>query len=572
MVMPDNNVRCQWDPISLTYSAEDKERELPLRLLVLGRFSAQPTPLENIEPTPVTRASLDAVLRELAPTLSLTVADRLLPDAGARVVRIPLQGLADFGPDRLIEQVPELKAVLALIEQLRSGQAPTAPQLTPMLITLGWQEGREADDLWRDYAIAELYLRLGQQLDELLHHRDFQALEANWRALALIAGQLGDGQECRLDILDLDKSALQEDFRGHPNADETLLYRTLYTREFGQYGGEPYTAVLAAYAFGPGAADIELLRDIAGVAAAAHAPFIADAGPDFFELGRFEMLSDTSSLPDIQRGPRFAKWRSFLSEDATRYIALLLPRLLVRVPYDYRSGSVGARVGALAYRENISRRHTDCLWGSAALGFAGCLIRSYQRFRICVDVVGPVGGRLEGLPRTDDKPWHPTEIQLTERKEAELSELGFMPIAVARAHGYSGFNSAHSIHWGAIEPSEARRNDKHSLGLRLGAQLPYVFLISRIAHYLKVIQRDMLGTVTSPAEMETQLNTWLRRYVSDMENPAAGMRSQRPLRQAQLTVREEGGVYRMHLSVSPHTKHLGADFSLSLDSGLGRPQ
>ena len=563
--MLDDNTAARWDPVRMRYTVEDREQELPLRLLVLGRFSIGAARLETLEPVAISADSLDAALRERCRELTLVVPDRLLTADGERCLQLQLRALRDFEPDRLVRHVPELRAVTELIDQLRAGQPPGDAALRPVLTDIGWQPGMEGDDLWRDYAVAELHSRLSQQLDALLHQPDFQSLEANWRGLALIADQLGEDRSCRLDILDLDKDSLREDFRSRPSADETLLFHTLYTREFGQYGGEPYTAVLAAYTFGPGNADVALLRNIAAVAAAAHAPFIAEASPELFGLRRFDELADAGSLPDTQRGPRYAKWRALLRMEASRYLALVLPRVLLRAPYDYRHGNVQS----LAYRENISRHQTDCLWGSAAFGFAGCLIRSHRRFHVCVDVVGPTGGRLHGLPQAEQTPLYPAEVQLSERKEAELAELGLMPVAVARAHGYLGFNSAHSLHWGRRKARRTEGTDAHGLGLQLGAQLPYLFLISRIAHYLKVIQRDMIGTVTSPAEMETQLNTWLRRYVSDMENPTPAIRSQRPLREAQLTVSDDNGNYRMHLDVSPHTKHLGAEFALTLDTSSG---
>lgn len=572
--MVDERLRtAEWDPITLTYASEGEEIELPLRLLVLGRFSAGEQQDRMPVPVPVGAGSIDPLLSDFAPELRLSVPDRLVDGGGTRDFHFVFRALEDFTPDRLVEASPDLAAVQALIDKLRRNDASAPPaELASVLTELGWEPGRQQDAAWCVYAAAELGHRLGRQLDELLHHPEFQALEANWRGLALIAAQLDNRSECRLDLLDLDKEALRDDFRSHASADESLLFQTLYTREFGQYGGEPYAAVLAAYSFGPGNADIELLRAIASVAAAAHAPFIADADAAFFNLQHYEQLADASSLADIQRGARFAKWHGLVEEDDTRYVALTAPRVLLRAPYDYRRGDM-----RVAYRESIAHRHTHCLWGSAALAFAGCLLRSYQRYRVCVDVVGPLGGRLEGLPVLEPdlrgEPVYPVEVQLSERKEAELAELGFMPLTVARAHGYLSFNSAHSIHWGALSSDLGRRNDSESLGLRLGAQLPYVFLVSRIAHYLKVIQRDMLGSVHSPAEMEAELNTWLRRYVSDVENPSPAVRARRPLRHAELSVQEDTTAdrYRLHLKVIPHAKHLGADFSLSLESRLGKP-
>ncbi len=564
----------EWDPLTLTYSFDGEEVELPMRLLVIGRFSTTPITARKREPMPVTAATFDAVMRDLAPTLHLTVADRLLEAGESRDLEIPIRALDDFSPESLARQVPVLAAVFRLMRRLRAGDLSTADagDEAQLLVALGFEPER-ADSLWREYAIAELADRLGRQLDEILHHPDLQALEANWRGLRMIADQISDEMHCRLDLLDIARDDLLEDFRTHADADASLLFQTIHAREFGQYGGEPYAAVVAAYQFGPGAADLELLRHVAQVCAYAHAPFIAGAAPAMFGLQRFDELVDATSLPEQKRSSRFAKWRGFVDEEMTRYIALTAPRVLLRAPY----GRGEHAETTFGYREDVTRDHDHGLWGVAAFAFAGSLVRSFERYRVCVDIVGHSGGRVQGLPALVDEIDHgsayPVEVLLSERKEAELADLGFMPLAVARARGDLVFNSAHSLHWAAVEADRKRREDPESLGLRLGAQLPYIFLISRIAHYLKVIQRDMIGTLRTEAEMETELQGWLRRYVSDVENPAPALRARRPLRKAELRITDEeggGSSYRMHLDLVPHTRFMSTEYSLSLEGRLGK--
>lgn len=570
----DRSQYAEWDPLTLTYAFDGEEVELPMRLLVVGRFSTTPF-LERVrEPVPVSPDTLNACVADLAPVLTLTVPDRLLDDGGSREIQLEMSAIEDFEPERLARSTPVLAAVLALMEQLRAGEPDSmqGSDESRLLEALGFDPAH-ADSLWRDYAIAELRDRLGRQLDEILHHPDFQTLEANWRGVCLILDQITDGMHCRVDLLDIAANDLLEDFRGQADPDAALLFQTLHAREFGQYGGEPYAAVVGAYEFGPGVDDIELLRRIAQVCAHAHAPFIAGAAPAMFGLHGFEELVEATSLPDLKRAPRHARWWGFVDAEITRYVGLTAPRVLLRKPW--RSGRDADT--SFSYRENISRDHAHALWGVAAFAFAGCLLRSFQHYRVCVDVVGPAGGRVTGLPRpeTDDSqgPTYPVEVLLSERKEAELAELGFMPLAVARAHDYIAFNSAHSLHWAAVDADVGRRDDPDSLGLRLGAQLPYMFLIARVAHYLKVIQRDMIGAQRSEAEMQSELHGWLRRYVSDVENPAPTLRARRPLRKAELKVFDEegdGSSYRMHLDLVPHTRYMSSEFSLSLDGRLGK--
>ena len=570
----DRHQYAEWDPLTLTYAFDGEEVELPMRLLVIGRFSTTPLVERVREPVPVAADTLNACVADLAPNLTLSVPDRLLDDGGSREVTLDIHSIEDFGPEQLVRRTPVLAAVLALIEQLRAGgpDVQEGSDEARLLTALNFDPAN-ADSLWRDYAIAELRDRLGRQIDEILHHPEFQTLEANWRGVCLILEQITDAMHCRVDLLDIAGEDLLEDFRGQADPDASLLFQTLHAREFGQYGGEPYAAVVGAYEFGPGVDDIDLLRRIARVCAHAHAPFIAAAAPAMFGLRSFDELVEATSLPDLKRAPHHARWWGFVDAEITRYVGLTAPRVLLRQPW----GGGRDSDTSFSYREDISRDHAHALWGGAAFAFAGCLLRSFQQYRVCVDIVGPAGGRVTGLPESAPEDsqgrTYPVEVLLSERKEAELAELGFMPLAVARAHDYIAFNSAHSVHWAAVDADAGRRDDPESLGLRLGAQMPYMFLIARVAHYLKVIQRDMIGTLRSAAEMENELHGWLRRYVSDVENPAPALRARRPLRKAELTVADQqgdGSSYQMHLDLVPHTRYMSSEFSLSLEGRLGK--
>lgn len=569
----------EWDPLSLTYAVDGEEVELPLRLLVLGCFS-KGRPLQGRSvPQPIAKDGIDQVMREVSPAIGLTVTDRLVDSRQSRDIDLEFQAIADFEPERIAQAVPVLSAVHALVEQLRNGcvGGNQESDSDALLRELGLPDvDSESAEIWRDYAIAELNDRMGRQIDEIIHHPMFQELEANWRSVELVLGDLDDNKQCRIDLLDISRDELLEDFRTAADAQDALLYQTVYAREFGQYGGQPYAAIIGSYEIGPSSTDVELLSYIARVCSYAHAPLIAAAAPAFFGLERFDELADATAITELRRAPRLAKWWSFVETDVARYIALTLPRILLRRPH----APDGDREQRFHYRENVTHDHAHGLWGSAAFAYAGCLLRSFRQFRVCVDIVGARGGRVHGLTNpVDEEPAHEAgpenrvEILLSEQKEAELAELGLIPLTVARAHQYAVFNSAHSVHWAAVESVAKRHNDPETLGLRLGAQLPYLFLISRVAHYLKVIQRDMVGTLRTEAEMETELDSWLRRYVSDVENPASKLRARRPLRMARLSVVDEegeGNAYRMHLDLVPHTRFMSSEFALSLESRLGK--
>jgi type VI secretion system protein ImpC len=562
-----------WDPLSLTYAVEGREVELPLRLLLVGRLTARGSGEGRATPVPVPARDVDSALRELAPRIEVTVPDRLTGGSEPLALTVDVHGMDDFLPGRLATNLPPLARMAEVMSRLRAGEPVAEAGLRDALT--GLEEGAEADTAaWRQYAIAELNGRLARQIDEILHHPAFQEVEANWRNVAMALAATGDDARCRIDLLDIGRDELLEDFRAAAGLEHSLLYQTVYTREFGQYGGEPYAALVGAYEFGPGAADVELLRHVAAVCARAHAPFIAGGAPALLGLRRFEELGDASSLLELRRAPRFARWRSLLDDPDTRYIGLTMPRVLLRRPHR----AADDPDAPFSYREDVTADRANGLWSVAAFAFVGCLVRSFRRYAVCVDVTGPEGGRLDGLPelageRDSTWPGHPIEVVLSERKEAELTELGFMPVAVARARDAVLFNAAASLHAGSPEAGIAGASERETLGLRLGVQLPYVFLVSRIAHYLKVIQRDMIGTQRTEAEMQAELDGWLRRYVSDVENPDPALRARRPLRMAQLSIRDDSGdgtAYEMHLDLVPHTRFMSAEFSLSLDSRLGK--
>jgi type VI secretion system protein ImpC len=306
-----------------------------------------------------------------------------------------------------------------------------------------------------------------------------------------------------------------------------------------------------------------------------HAPLIAAAGPQFFGLEDFRELPQLKDLQSILEGPQFAKWRAFRETEDARYVALTLPRFLLRLPY----GRDTKPVKAFGYEEEVSDSHARYLWGNAAFAFATRLTDSFAKYRWCTNIIGPLGGGT-----VEDLPLHqfeslgalqtkiPTEVLISDRREFELAEEGFIPLAMRKGSDNACFFSANSVqkpkYFGiSKEGREAETN------YRLGTQLPYMYVANRLAHYLKVIQRENIGTWKERSDLERELNTWIRQYVADQENPSAEIRSRRPLRQAQVTVEDvegEAGWYRVGLKVRPHFKYMGAYFTLSLVGKLDK--
>ncbi len=426
-----------------------------------------------------------------------------------------------------------------------------------------------------DEMIAEIDNKMSLQLDAILHNEQFQKLESAWRSLKYLVDKTNFRENIKIELLNVSKEDLLEDFEDSPEVPKSGLYKTVYTAEYGQFGGKPYGAMIGNYEFGPGPQDIKLLQYVASVGAMAHAPFIASAGPGFFGLEDFKKLPQLKDLKSIFEGPQYTKWQSFRESEDARYVALALPRFLLRLPY----GPDTQPVKAFNYDENVSASHDDYLWGNAAFTFASRLTDSFAKYRWCANIIGPMGGgAVEDLPLHQYEAMGavqakiPTEVLISERREFELAEEGFIGLTMRKGSDNAAFFSANSVQK-AKNFGISKEGKQAELNYKLGLQLPYMFVINRLAHYLKVIQRENIGTWKERTDLDRELNEWIRQYVADQENPSPTVRSRRPLRQAQVTVEDvegEPGWYRVGLKVRPHFKYMGADFTLSLVGKLDK--
>jgi type VI secretion system protein ImpC len=291
--------------------------------------------------------------------------------------------------------------------------------------------------------------------------------------------------------------------------------------------------------------------------------------PSFFGVNDYTELPNLKDLRSIFEGPQYIKWRALRESEDARYLGLTAPRFLLRPPYDPEENPVKA----FEYREDVSASHEHYCWGNTAFALATRMTDSFAKYRWAPNIIGPAsGGAVEDLPvhlyeafgQLEQK--IPTEVLVSDRKEFELAEEGFIALTMRKGSDNAAFFSANSVQKPKFfgiskEGKEAETNYK------LGIQLPYMFVINRLAHYLKVLQREQIGSWKERTDLERELNTWIRQYVADQENPPAEVRSRRPLRAAQITVADvEGdpGWYKVQLMVRPHFKYMGANFELSL--------
>ncbi len=419
--------------------------------------------------------------------------------------------------------------------------------------------------------IAQLERKITQQVDAVLHHPEFQALESGWRSIKLLVKQTPFNQNIKIEILNISLDDLREELDDAPETVKSGLYKLVYSREYGQFGGEPYGVILGNYYITPKGSDVRLMSKVASIAAMAHTPFIAAADADFFELDNMRDLASIVDIEDIHNTPRFAKWKRLRSTEDARYIGLVLPRFLLRTAY--LANAEKLLCYGIEYQEQSSHNSELNLWGNSAFLFVTRLIDSFARYRWCPHIIGPAGGgQVEDMltasyPALGNRECSlPTEVMITDRREFELTESGFIALTLRRGESSAAFYSANSIQSNKHFGFSAQEQEKQT-NFKLGGQLTYLFVINRIAHYLKVIQRENIGTWKEKADVERGLNLWLKQYVSDQENPSMEIRNRRPLRKAQVEVQPvegEPGWYRAMVQVRPHFKYMGADFTLSL--------
>jgi type VI secretion system protein ImpC len=438
--------------------------------------------------------------------------------------------------------------------------------------------GKEAGKVDRgavDAMIAEIDQRLSAQLNEILHAPEFQRMESAWRSLRFVVERVNFRENIKMEILSLPKEDLQADLDDSPDLTRSGFYKIVYSNEYGVFGGQPFGVMNLNYDFGPGSQDVEMLRKVAAVASMAHCPVITNASPAFFGDDTFCNVPNLKDLKSLFEGPQYARWRGFCESEDARYVGLCMPRFLLRVPY----GEESLPVRSFNFEEDVVDHHERYLWSYASNALLTRIADSFAQYRWSPNIIGPqAGGTVDALPLHTYKAMGeiqskiPTEILLTERREYELSEQGLIGLTYRKDTDNACFFSANSAQKPKTFANTAEGKQAET-NYRLGTQLPYMFIMTRLAHYVKVLQREQLGSWKERGQLERELNAWISQYVADMEDPAPSVRSQRPLRQAEVKVEDvpgQPGWYRCSLRVRPHFKFMGASFTLSLVGKLDK--
>lgn len=404
--------------------------------------------------------------------------------------------------------------------------------------------------------IGDIDRRVSKQVNEIVHHAEFQKLEASWRGLRYLLDQTETSTLLKVKVLNVSKRDLLRDLRKAAEFDQSALFMKVYEEEFGTFGGEPIGAMIGDYEFSAkDQDDMELLERVSQVAAAAHAPFLTAASADTLNLESFTQIGSHRDISQIFTTNDFAKWRSFRQSEDSRYVGLCLPHILLRLPF----GKGGRQLESFQYEEGVDGSdHSKYLWGNAAYALGARLTNAFALYGWTAAIRGVEGGGLvQGLPthtfKTDEGDIAlkcPTEVALPERRDKELSDQGFIPLVHAKNTDYAAFFSVQSA-------QKPKKYDKEAANAnaRLSAQLPYILATCRFAHYMKVIMRDKIGSFMSRADCERFLNQWITNYVTPDDTALPSVKASHPLRDARIEVVDvagKPGAYRAVAFLRPH--------------------
>jgi len=412
-----------------------------------------------------------------------------------------------------------------------------------------------------DRAIAEIDRKVSEQLNAIMHNPRFTQLEGSWRGLHYLVSNSETGTGLKIRMLQASKKDISRDLQRAVEFDQSQLFKKIYENEFGTPGGEPYGALVGDYEWSAHPDDVETLRLVSNIAAGAFAPFISGVGAGMFGFSDWREMSKPRDLAKIFETQEYAKWRSFRETEDARFVALVMPRVIARLPY----GAATKPVEEFAYEEAPRNAdgsakamdHNEYCWMNAAYVKAARLTDAFAQYGFCTAIRGTEGGgKVSNLPNhtftSDDGDADakcPTEIGITDRREAELSGLGFLPLCHYKNTDYAVFFGAQSVQ----KPKKYDRAEA-TANAAISARLPYMMATSRFAHYLKVMARDKIGSFMEASDCETWLNRWIQNYVNPMEGAGQESRAKYPLREAKIEVKEvpgKPGVYNAIAHLRP---------------------
>jgi len=592
--------------VHITYDVElagaTTSRELPYVLGIIvdlsGMSEVEKPLLKDRKFIDMTSDNFNDIMKSISPQLKATIKNKVGDAKAPLDLNLTFSSMDDFGPINLVLQVPEMKnlhdsrvrlndllskldgnevlnksldGVISgetkdtdaghLIKEANLIRDPSQTENTKAIIN-EFLELTKAEKKPSGSAIAvvtqriaELDQTLSNQLNELLHNPAFQKIEATWRGLDFLLRNTSQSSRLKIRVLNISRQELQYDLEKAMEFDQSQLFKKVYEEEYGTFGGSPFSILMSEIEFGRAPEDIELLTKISQVAAAAHAPFVAAASPTLFDLDSFNDLGHPRDLSRIFDNTELGKWNSFRESEDSRYVALTLPHVLMRAPY----GNNGTMIYGMDFQEDIDGiDNSKFCWGSPAWALAQRVLNSAALYSWPAAIRGvESGGLVEDLPYYSFKTTDgdvalkcPTEVAITDRREKELSELGFMALCHCKNHDYAAFFSSQTA-----QKNKLYNLDQANANARLSTRLTYMLAASRFAHYIKVLMRDKIGSFMSRRDIENYLNNWLASYVLLSDEAGQIAKSRFPLREGKVTVVEvpgQPGSYRAVVFLRPH--------------------
>jgi type VI secretion system protein ImpC len=459
--------------------------------------------------------------------------------------------------DAQMERAKDL--LQTFVKQLMSGQATVSKDVEKQI----------------NYWIAEIDKLLSAQLNEIMHHEDFQRLEASWRGLFYLVDKTETSTQLKIRVLNASKNEVRKNLENAIEFDQSALFKQIYEEEYGTFGGSPYGVLIGDYEISNHPDDMLFIEKMAQVAAAAHAPFITAASPELFGLERFTDIDSKRDLAKIFDSVEYAKWKSFRESEDSRYVGMCLPHILMRLPY----GAKTKPVEGFNFEEDVDGRdHSKYLWGNAAYALGARITDSFAQHGWLASIRGVQGGGLvEGLPthtfKTDEGDVAlkcPTEVAITDRREKEFSDLGFIPLVHCKGRDFAAFFATQSC-----QKAKLYNTDDANANARLSTQLQYMLCVSRFAHYLKAIARDKIGSFMSRQQCERWLNEWIETYKHpNPETASQDSLAKMPLADARVDVREvpgRPGHYEAVAYLRPHFQLDSLNVSMRLVASLPQP-
>jgi type VI secretion system protein ImpC len=449
--------------------------------------------------------------------------------------------------------------VKELVDQVLAGQIQVAKDTDEML----GNRIKELDEL------------ISTQLNEVMHSVEFQKLEGSWRGLQYLVTNTETSTMLKIKVFNISKKDILKDFTKQNDWEQAAIFKKIYEEEYGTLGGQPYGCLIGDYEITRHPEDIQLLTNMSNVAAAAHAPFLSAANPSLFNWESFTELAGPRDVAKIFDNDAYVAWKDFRKSDDSKYVGLCLPHILMRLPY----GKDTSPVEEFDYDEKVDGRdHKKYLWGNAAFALGARITNAFAQHEWCAAIRGVEGGGLvEGLPahtfQTDDGDQTvkcPTEIAITDRREAELSKLGFIPLCY-----YKGTTNAVFMATQSANQATQYLNADANANARLSSQLQYIFAVSRFAHFLKGMMRDKIGSFMSREQCQKFLNEWIKNYVLLDDFASQDAKAKFPLRDAQIEVSEDPakpGVYTAVAFLRPHFQLDELTVSLRLVARLPQPK